>query len=125
MITGLHVLMYAVDADATRAFFRDVLKLKSVDAGEGWLIFALPPAELGIHPSEQDTAPGESGASGTHTLNLMCDDINATVDELRKKGVVFTKPVSDQGWGLVTRLRIPGGGEMQLYQPRHKTAAGS
>lgn len=122
MITGLHALIYALDANAARTFFREILGLKCIDAGEGWLIFAMPPAELGVHPSEQDTSPGESGSSGSHTLSLMCDDIEKTVAELKGKGVAFTRAVSDQGWGLVTRFKVPGAGEMQLYQPKHKTA---
>jgi catechol 2,3-dioxygenase-like lactoylglutathione lyase family enzyme len=120
MITGIHTLLYADDAAATRAFFRDVLGLKFVEAHPGWLIFALPPAELGIHPAEAEpgTASGV-GAGGTHEMWLMCDDVHKTVAELKAKGVEFTQPIADQGWGIVTRLRIPGGGEMGLYQPRH------
>ena len=116
MINAIHTLIYSNDAAATRAFFRDVLKMPTVDAGEGWLIFALPPAELGIHPTE----PGV--AAGHHTLYLMCDDVRATVAALTKKGVRFTRPVADMGWGLLTTLALPGGGQMGLYQPRHRTA---
>jgi predicted enzyme related to lactoylglutathione lyase len=115
MITGVHALMYSKDADATRAFFRDVLRLGSVDGGRGWLIFALPPAELGIHPADDDT--------GTRAeLYLMCDDVERTVTELKVAGVETTRPIADQGWGLVTALRVPGGIEVGLYQPRHPTA---
>ena len=116
MIKSIHTLIYAHDADATRAFFRDTLKLPFVDAMDGWLIFALPPTELGIHPAE-----GEDGhsASGRHSLSLMCDDIAATVKELSGMGVEITKPVKDEGWGITSALRIPGSGEMMLYQPRH------
>lgn len=110
MIHGVHALIYATDAEATRAFFRDVLQLPSVDAGEGWLIFALPPAELGIHPAE---------SGPRHELSLMCPDVRRTKDELEARGVEFTQAVSDKGWGLATRLRIPGAGELTLYQPRH------
>ena len=113
MITGIHAIVYSPDAEKARVFFRDVLGFASVDAGHGWLIFALPPAELAIHP--------DAGAS-RHELYLMCDDIHASVAELLGKGVEFTHPVTDQGWGLLTRLRIPGGGEMGLYQPKHPTA---
>ncbi|MEP6493397.1 MAG: VOC family protein [bacterium] len=113
MITGVHALLYSHDADATRAFFRDVLKLGSVDAGHGWLIFALPPAELGIHPADGETEP---------ELYLMCDDIERTVADLRAAGVETTRPIADQGWGHVTALRVPGGIEVGLYQPRHATA---
>jgi catechol 2,3-dioxygenase-like lactoylglutathione lyase family enzyme len=112
MITGVHAIVFGTDADAVRAFFRDVLELESVDAGGGWLIFALPPAELAAHPADED---------GRHELYLMCDDIQATVDELRAKGVEITRPVSDEGFGLVTALRVPGGGELGLYEPRHPT----
>jgi catechol 2,3-dioxygenase-like lactoylglutathione lyase family enzyme len=114
MITGIHTLIYASNAAAARAFFRDTLKLPFVDAHDGWLIFALPPAELGVHPVE-----GPEGPEGYHTLSLMCDDIHATVADLKKKSVEFTKPVTDQGWGITTTLRIPGAGVMMLYQARH------
>jgi predicted enzyme related to lactoylglutathione lyase len=113
MINGVHALLYAEDAEQVRAFFRDVLGLASVDAGHGWLIFALPPAELGIHPAE---------AGGHHVIHFMCDDVKATVEELQGKGVEFTQPITDQGYGLVTSLRVPGGGEIGLYQPKHPTA---
>ena len=113
MITGTHTVMYATDATAARAFFRDVLGLPNVDAGEGWLIFALPPSELAAHPTD---APADSGRP---ELYLMCDDVYETVAELEAKGVEFTQPVSDQGWGLLTTLRVPGAGDLDLYQPRH------
>lgn len=113
MITGAHTIIYANDAAAARAFFKDVLGFPSVDAGGGWLIFALPPGELAAHPSD---APAENGR---HELYLTCDDVKATVAELEGKGVKFTKPISDQGWGLLTALRVPGAGEIGLYQPRH------
>jgi catechol 2,3-dioxygenase-like lactoylglutathione lyase family enzyme len=114
VISGTHVIVFAEDADATRAFFRDVLGFPSVDDGDGWLIFALPPAELGVHPG-----PGWGQPVGQHELFLMCHDIERTVEELEAKGVEFVAPVSDEGWGLVTRFRVPGGGEIGLYQPRH------
>lgn len=120
MLTGLHAMIYTRDADAARAFFRDVLGLRAVDAGGGWLIFALPPAELGVHPA--DGKEGDAAHEGRHELYLMCDDIHATVAELERKGVEFTGPVSDQGWGLLATLNIPGGGELSIYQPRHPTA---
>ena len=113
MITGMHSIIYTKDADSVRAFFRDVLGFPSVDAGDGWLIFALPPSELGIHPSE-----GEA----YHELYLVCDDVNATVAALKSKGVKFTRPVSDQGWGLMTAIQLPGGAELGLYQPKHPIA---
>ena len=110
MITGVHAVMFTPDADALRAFLRDVLELPSVDAGGGWLIFALPPAELAAHPGDE---------AGATELYLMCEDIEATVTRLEAKGVEPTRPVRDQGWGLVTALALPGGGELGLYQPRH------
>jgi predicted enzyme related to lactoylglutathione lyase len=113
MINGVHALIYAEDANKVRAFFKDVLRFNFVDAGEGWLVFALPPAELGVHPAEE---------GGQTLIHLMCDDIEATVSDLEGKGVEFTKPVTDQGWGLVTALKLPGGGELGLYEPRHATA---
>lgn len=113
MINGCHTILYTTEPDAVRAFFRDVLEFPAVDAGEGWLLFALPPAELAAHPSE----------GNSHELYLMCDDITATVDELTGKGVEFSSPVTDQGWGLLTSIRLPGGGELGLYEPRHPTAA--
>lgn len=115
MITGAHTIIYAEDAEAARGFFRDVLGLAHVDAHDGWLIFKSPPAEIAVHPSE----PAESGRAEFY---LMCDDLLATVDELRSKGVEFTAEVSNAGWGLLTRLRVPGAGEIGLYQPRHPTA---
>jgi catechol 2,3-dioxygenase-like lactoylglutathione lyase family enzyme len=117
MIKAIHSLIYAHDAQAARAFFRDTLGLPFVDAMDGWLIFELPPAELGIHPAE---AEGH-GVSGRHTLSLMCDDIHAAVAGLTAKGIQFTAPVKDEGWGITTTLTIPGAGEMMLYQPRHKS----
>jgi catechol 2,3-dioxygenase-like lactoylglutathione lyase family enzyme len=113
MITGIHALLYSKDPDATRAFFRDVLGFASVDAGGGWLIFALPPAELGIHPAEEKEGP---------ELYLMCDDVDRTVADLRSKGIELARAISDQGWGRLTAIRIPGGIELGLYEPRHPTA---
>jgi catechol 2,3-dioxygenase-like lactoylglutathione lyase family enzyme len=110
VITGVHAIVFTADADADRAFFRDVLDLPAVDAGGGWLIFALPPAELATHPTDDDAH---------HELYLMCEDVEATVEELRAKGVVFTKEISDEGFGLMTALRLPGGSELALYEPRH------
>jgi hypothetical protein len=110
VITGTHAVMFTRDAEGMRAFLRDVLDLPSVDAGGGWLIFALPPAELAAHPSDGDTSV---------ELYLMCDDIEATVAELEAKGVELIRPVSDEGWGLVTALRVPAGGQLGLYEPRH------
>lgn len=125
MITGVHTMIYSRTPDATRAFFRDVLNLPHVDAGGGWLIFALPPAELGVHPLDEEDAdpetPGTAAAEAPERceIYLMCDDLKATVAELAAKGVTLATPISDQGWGTVTTLRIPGGGTIALYQPRH------
>jgi catechol 2,3-dioxygenase-like lactoylglutathione lyase family enzyme len=110
VISGVHAIIFTKDAEADRAFFRDVLELPAVDAGEGWLIFAIPPAELAMHPADDNAH---------HELYLMCQDVRATVEELRAKGVEFTSEISDQGFGLVTALRLPGGGELALYEPRH------
>jgi catechol 2,3-dioxygenase-like lactoylglutathione lyase family enzyme len=110
MITGVHAVIFTRDAERDREFFRDVLEFPSVDAGDGWLIFALPPAELAAHPAEE---------GGRHELYLMCDDVDATVADLKTKGVDLARPVSDEGFGLVTAIRLPGGGELGLYQPRH------
>jgi hypothetical protein len=112
MITGVHAVVFTTDADADRAFFRDVLEFASVDAGDGWLIFALPPAELAAHPAE---------ANGRHELYLMCDDVDATVAELSARGAVIAGTVKDEGFGLVTAIRLPGGGKLGLYEPRHRS----
>lgn len=112
MINGAHAIIYSKQAEEVRAFLRDTLGFTGVDAGGGWLIFGLPPAEIAVHPTDGD---------GTYELYLMCDDITATVAELEAKGVEFARPVSDQGWGLLTGLRLPGGLELGLYEPRHPT----
>jgi catechol 2,3-dioxygenase-like lactoylglutathione lyase family enzyme len=116
MINAVHMLIYSADPAADRAFLRDVLGLPYVEdnPGSGWLIFKLPPGELGVHP--------DLGKGPVHELSMICDDIEATVAELTGKGVAFTGPVTDEGFGLVTALRLPGGGELQLYQPKHATA---
>jgi predicted enzyme related to lactoylglutathione lyase len=116
VISAAHAIIYAEDPQAARAFFRDVLELPNVDAQGGWLIFKLPPAELGIHPA------GEASPSGHHEFFLLCDDIDATVAGLTAKGVEFAGPVTDARFGRLTRMRIPGGGEIGLYQPSHPTA---
>jgi catechol 2,3-dioxygenase-like lactoylglutathione lyase family enzyme len=112
LISGAHFILYSRDAEADREFFRDILKLPYVDAGEGWLIFALPPAELAIHPSEGD---------GSHELYLMCDDLKATIKALKEKKIGCSPPV-DRGWGVLARVKLPGGGELGLYQPKHPLA---
>ena len=117
-ITGAHILLYTSEPDALRATFRDVFGWKHVDAGEGWLIFALPPAELGVHPAEGPT--WDSGAR--HQFSLMCDDIQGTIRELRAKGVDVRGEPEDEGWGITVMLRLPGGVEVLLYEPRHPVA---
>jgi predicted enzyme related to lactoylglutathione lyase len=110
VITGMHAVVFSPAAESVRAFFSDVLGLPSVDAGHGWLIFALPPAEMAVHPADGDSR---------HELYLMCDDIHATLAELRGKGAEVTSDVSDQGWGLVAGIRLPDGSELPIYEPRH------
>ncbi|MCI2419405.1 extradiol dioxygenase [Saccharopolyspora sp. K220] len=110
MINGAHLLLFSRDAEQDRAFFRDVLGFRSVDAGGGWLIFGLPPAELATHPTDGDPSC---------ELYLMCDDVAATVSQLQAKGVDVTRPVSDEGWGLLTAIRLPSGTEIGLYEPKH------
>ena len=119
MITSVHAIIYAPDAAATRAFLRDTLGLPWVeggDPGESWPIFALPPAELGVHPGDRPS----------HELFLLCDDIEATVEELRRKGVAFEGDgeISDQSWGRLATILVPGGGNLGLYEPRHALAHG-
>ena len=116
MIAGVHALLYAHDADAARAFFRDVLGLDALDGGDGWLYFALPPVELACHPGPGIT---EQRTEGRTELFLMCHDVAATRRELEAKGVRFVDAIADEGWGLITTLEVPGYGEMGLYEPRH------
>jgi hypothetical protein len=110
VINGVHAIIFSRDAEADRAFFRDVLDLSSIDAGGGWLIFSLPPAELAVHPTDGDAH---------HELYLMCEDIHGTVEELGGKGIEFTREISDEGFGLMTALGLPGGSELALYEPQH------
>ena len=116
MIGGVHTILYAHDAVAARAFFRDVLGFESLDGGDGWLYFALPPGELACHPGPGLIAGRETGRA---ELFLMCHDVEATRRRLEAKGVEFVGPITDEGYGLVTRLRVPGFGELGLYEPRH------
>ena len=111
MIAGAHVILYSRDADADRAFFADVLRLRSVDAGGGWLIFALPPTEVAVHPGKNDV----------HELYLMCEDLRATMEELKARGIRCDAS-EDLRWGVRTSIRLPGGGRLGLYQPKHPTA---
>jgi catechol 2,3-dioxygenase-like lactoylglutathione lyase family enzyme len=110
MITGVHAVVFAQDATRARTFFQQTLGLESVDAGGGWLIFALPPAELAAHPTDDDPR---------HELYLMCDDIHATVAELRAKGIVVSDEIAQERWGLTTTFELPGAGRMAIYEPRH------
>jgi hypothetical protein len=121
VITGFHTIVYSEDPAATRRFFADVLRWPSLDAGGGWLIFKTPPSELGVHPASEDRAEAWS-AVPHHQASLMCDDIEATVADLRDRGVDVRPEVEDQGFGLVTSLHVPGAGWMLLYQPRHGLA---
>jgi len=114
VISGAHVILYSKDAEADRAFFRDVLGFPAVDAGRGWLIFALPPAEAAFHPSDQN---------GAHELYFLCDDLKAEIAALAKKNVKCSE-VHEERWGSITRVRLPGGGDVGLYQPKHPTALG-
>src|SRR5512134_2224974 len=117
-ITGVHALLYTSEPDAVRSILSDVFGWRHVDSGGGWLIFALPPAELGVHPAEGPTFEG-----GTrHQLSLMCDDIGATVDELRGRGLEVGGEAQDEGWGVTTTIVLPGELEVMLYEPRHATA---
>ena len=110
MINGAHIIIYSKNADADKTFFRDVLNWPHVDVGHGWLIFKLPPAELAVHPSD---------ANDLHEVYLMCDDLDAEMTALAAAGVVCDEPLA-QGWGRMTRLTLPGGGKVGLYQPRHE-----
>jgi predicted enzyme related to lactoylglutathione lyase len=115
VINGSHVVIYSQDAEADRGFLRDVLGFAHVDAGDGWLIFQLPPAELGVHP-----ASGEPQQQ--HGFYLMCDDIETTLAELTGKGVEVVGAVTNAGWGLLASIKLPSGAELGLYQPRHPVA---
>lgn len=120
-IIGTHMLLYTSEPDALRAMFRDVFELPAVDAGGGWLIFGLPPAELGVHPAEGPTYEGGM----RHQVTFMCDDIHATVADLRSRGVRIDAEPRDEGYGITVMMSLPGGPEVMLYEPRHATAIGS
>jgi hypothetical protein len=113
MINAVHLLIYTTDAEADRAFLRDVLELPYVDDGGGWLIFKLPPAEVGVHPTE---------GAPQYEMHLMCDDLDATVAGLTAKGVELAAPVTERSYGITTEIRLPGGGTVGLYQPKHALA---
>jgi len=109
MITGAHSIIYSRNPEADRAFLRDVLGLPNVDVGGGWLIFGLPPAEVAVHPSDEN---------GVHEFFLMCDDVDAFVEEMKDRGIVCG-PVQNPPWGMLTEVMLPGGGKLGVYQPRH------
>ncbi len=113
MINGAHVILYSTDAEADRVFIHDMLGFAGVDAGDGWLIFKLPPAEIAVHPTD---------GLGKHEFYLMCDDIGKTLANLTARGVTISQPVSDAGWGLLASIKLPSGSELSIYQPRHPTA---
>jgi predicted enzyme related to lactoylglutathione lyase len=122
MINGVHTLVYADDADAARAFFRDVLEWPFVDAHGGWLIFRTGPSELGVHPTSTEHEGQTYESPRHHEISLLCDDIEKTVADLQAKGAVFRGPVQDQGFGRICLLQVPGAGEMMVYEPRHPLA---
>ncbi len=113
MINGAHIILYSTDAEADRVFIRDVLGFAGVDAGDGWLIFQLPPAEIAVHPTD---------GPGKHEFYLMCDDLDKTLADLTARGVTISHPASDQGWGLLASIKLPSGSELSIDQPRHPTA---
>jgi catechol 2,3-dioxygenase-like lactoylglutathione lyase family enzyme len=122
MIFATHLLLYSRDPEADRAFFRDVLGLSHVDAGDGWLIFALPPAELGIHPAEENLSRGHAGHEpASATLYLMCDNLQETMNDLAARGVARAE-FREAEWGVASSIRLPGGSNLGLYQPRHALA---
>lgn len=115
MIRGVHTMFYSSEPEALRAFLRDKLGFPFSDVGEGWLIFDLPEADMGCHPAEEC----DGARSGTHDISFYCDDIEKTVADLKARGVEFTEPVSDRGYGFVTHFKMPGNFQVQLYQPRY------
>jgi hypothetical protein len=121
MIIGAHLLLYSKDPEADREFLRDVLEFRSVDAGRGWLIFSLPPAEIAVHPSDEGSArSADVGVAGA-ALYLMCDDLESTMRSLKAKKMSFTT-VEETRWGIVTTFALPSGAKFGLYQPKHPTA---
>ena len=118
MITGVHAMFYTSEPEALRAFLRDKLGFRATDVGDGWLIFDVPDAEMGCHPTDKDG--GQAVPSGTPDISFYCDDIHKTVAELKAKGVEFTDGVADHGYGLVTHFKMPGNFQVQLYQPRYQ-----
>jgi catechol 2,3-dioxygenase-like lactoylglutathione lyase family enzyme len=123
MIIGTHLLLYSRDADADRAFFRDILGFSHVDAGDGWLIFALPPAEIGVHPADENLTQSHAGHNlATGTMYLLCSPLKETLDELAVKGVTHT-PLQQAEWGIATSIPLPSGASLGLYEPKHALAA--
>ena len=120
MIRGVHTMFYSSEPEALRAFLRDKLKFPYTDVGDGWLIFDMPEADMGCHPVDPSAGP----PSGTHDISFYCDDIEKTVAELRGRGVEFTGPVQDHGYGLVTEFQVPGGFAVRLYQPKYTKRPG-
>ena len=120
VIKGVHTMFYTSDADATRAFLRDKLGFPFTDVGGGWLIFDMPEADMGCHPIDTDAADGHpTPPAGTHAISFYCDQIERTVAELKSRGVEFTRPITDAGYGLVTAFKMPGGVEVDLYQSHY------
>ncbi len=119
MIRGVHTMFYSSEPEAFRAFVRDKLGFPATDVGGGWLIFDLPEADMGCHPADES----DGASSGTPGVSIYCDNIHETVADLKRRGVEFTKPVVDRGYGLVTFFRVPGGFEIQLYEPRYTKGA--
>lgn len=113
MINAAHIILYSNNAEADRVFIRDVLGLAGVDAGNGWLIFKLPPAEIAVHPTD---------GLDKHEFYLMCDNIEKTITELTAKGITISEPISDQRWGRIISIKLPSGADLSIYQPRHHTA---
>ncbi|MFE7548603.1 VOC family protein [Streptomyces gardneri] len=113
MFNGAHVILYTRDAEADRDFLKDVVGFDHVDAGRGWLIFKLPPAEIAVHPTEGEPK---------QEVYLMCEDITHTLTALEDRGAEISRPITDQGWGLLAAVRLPSGTELPLYEPRHPTA---
>jgi catechol 2,3-dioxygenase-like lactoylglutathione lyase family enzyme len=113
MINGAHIILYSTDAEADRVFIRDMLGFAEVDAGDGWLIFKLPPAEIAVHPTD---------GPGKHEFYLMCDDIEKTLADLTARGVTISSPASNQSWGLLASMKLPSDSELSIYQPRHPIA---
>jgi predicted enzyme related to lactoylglutathione lyase len=121
VITGAHTLWFSRNPEADRAFLRDVIGLKAVDIGHGWIIFAMPPSEAAVHPVDQESGAGERASMLAAHVYFMCDDLDATLADLAGKGVSATAP-QKQPWGIVSQLRLPSGGEIGIYQPLHPTA---